>query len=270
MFPLLVSIFVASLLGSLHCVGMCGGFVAFYAGGSQQTRRARWLAHLAYNAGRLVTYLGLGGVAGLLGAGIDRMGRLASIQRGAMLTAGALMVIWGVVMLLPTLGLKQPRILRRVGARFGAVLGRFTDRLNQRPPVFRALSLGLLTTILPCGWLYAFVVGAASTGSVGGGVAVMTAFWLGTVPALLGLGLGLHGVMRRLGRRLPAVTAMVVIAIGVYSLVWRAGVSPQAHHKHHGALPMIYTPKADNAAHRQPARHVAPSQQTHAPAHDHH
>ena len=58
------AVLVASLLGSPHCAGMCGGFVCFY---STQGGGARWYSHLAYNGGRLLSYLGLGLAAGLVG-----------------------------------------------------------------------------------------------------------------------------------------------------------------------------------------------------------
>ena len=69
MTALIATVLGASLLGSAHCAGMCGGFVAFYAGGAASLRgRAAWSCHLAYNGGRLAAYATLGGAAGLLGA----------------------------------------------------------------------------------------------------------------------------------------------------------------------------------------------------------
>jgi hypothetical protein len=91
-----------------------------------------------------------------------------------------------------------------------------------RPPVVRALATGLLTTLLPCGWLYAFVISAAGTGSPAFGALTMAVFWVGTVPILVTLGAGLRAITGALGRRLPTVTAAAVVVVGLATIVMRA------------------------------------------------
>ncbi len=217
MSALLLSVLTASFLGSLHCVGMCGPFVGFYAAAG--AGRA-WAPHLAYSAGRLATYLTLGALAGALGAAVDLAGSAADVKRAAALLCGGVMVLWGVASLLAALGVGR--------ASLGGAAPRFMTRaarnLAQRPPVIRALAMGLLTTFLPCGWLYAFAVAAAATGRVSGGALVMAAFWLGTVPALLGLGAGVQRLAEPLRRRLPALTAAALIVVGLLTLTGRLGV----------------------------------------------
>lgn len=215
MIALLGTALATSLVGSLHCAAMCGPFVGFYAG---QDHASRGLArHAAYNGGRLVVYSALGAVAGAVGAAIDLAGRAFEVQRMAAIVAGGLILTWGVLALLRALGV-------RLGARAGGAgpLGPALVKLRTRPPVVRAAALGLLTAALPCGWLWAFVVAAAATGSAGWGAALMVAFWLGTVPMLLGLGLGMHRLARRLGRRMPVVTAAALIAVGLAAMLTRA------------------------------------------------
>lgn len=211
------AVFAASLLGSPHCAGMCGGFVCFYSG---QGGGARWYSHLAYNGGRLLSYLGLGVAAGLLGAGFDRLGTGAGWTRPAALAAGILMMVWGGIALLLARGIRIPLLrapaLQRVSRRlFGG--------LRNHPPALRALLLGLLTTLLPCGWLYAFVTTAAGTGSVPAATAVMAAFWLGTVPVLAGLGLASQRAFGPFRRHLPAITAAALMIIGLLTLTGRIG-----------------------------------------------
>jgi sulfite exporter TauE/SafE len=139
------AVLAASLLGSPHCAGMCGGFVCFYSG---QGGGARWYTHLAYNGGRLLSYLGLGIAAGLLGAGFDRLGTGAGWTRPAALAAGILMIVWGGIALLRARGVRIP--LPRAHALQRVSRGLFA-RLQNHPPAIRALLLGLLTTLLPCG-----------------------------------------------------------------------------------------------------------------------
>lgn len=210
---LLWTVLTTSLIGSLHCAGMCGPFVAFYAG---TDRRAGWKSHAAYNGGRLFTYVTLGIIAGAVGAAVDLAGGLVQVQRGAALVAGAMILVWGGVALARALGVRIPG--------FGAAgsLPPGLVQLKTRPPVVRAGALGLLSGALPCGWLYAFVLASASTGSPVRGAMVMAAFWLGTVPMLLGLGLTARRLARLLGRRMPVVTAAALIAVGAAALFMRA------------------------------------------------
>jgi hypothetical protein len=97
--------------------------------------------------------------------------------------------------------------------------------------------------MLPCGWLWAFVVTAAGTGSAVGGVAVMTAFWAGTVPVLLALGLGAQVVAVPLRRHIPAVTAVILVGLGLYAIIGRPATALAAVTKHQHATEAV--PSAD-------------------------
>ena len=224
MIVLLSTVLVTSLLGSLHCAAMCGPFVAFYGG----RERNPW-THVAYNGGRLFTYVTLGAVAGVVGAAVDLAGRAADVQRVAALLASALILAWGGIALLRALGVSLPLL----GSARSAGGGERLVKLRRRPPIVRAGALGLLTAALPCGWLYAFVIAAAGTGSAPAGAVLMFAFWLGTVPMLLGLGMTARRLARVLGGRLPVVTAALLIAVGIAGIASRApmfGMTPRAAH----------------------------------------
>ena len=211
------AVLAASLLGSPHCAGMCGGFVCFYSG---QGGGSRWSSHLAYNGGRLLSYLGLGVAAGMFGAGVDRIGAAAGWARPAAIAAGTLMIVWGGVTLLRARGIRIPLPRLRALPRVSRLL---VERLRDHPPAVRALLLGLFTTLLPCGWLYAFVATAAGTGSVPAAMAVMGAFWVGTVPVLAGLGLASQRAFGPLRRHLPAIPAAALVIIGLLTLTGRLG-----------------------------------------------
>ena len=217
MTTLLPTVLVASLVGSLHCVGMCGPFVAFYAGGDASRGARRLLSHVTYSAGRLVAYATLGLAAGSVGAALDLAGSLAGFQRVAGVAAGAIMIGWGVLALLRLRGV---RVLP-AWAGSSAWLQRAFRVVADAPPVMRAGSVGLLSGLLPCGWLWAFLVAAAGTGSAAGGAAVMAAFWLGTVPALVAVGLGAQLLAAPLRRHVPAVTALLLVALGIVAIVSR-------------------------------------------------
>ena len=110
MTPLALAVLGASLLGSLHCAGMCGGFVAFCSAGDAARRRPGLAVHVVHGAGRLVAYVVLGVAAGALGAALDVAGALAGIHRAAAVLAGALVVVWGSAALLAALGVRLPSI----------------------------------------------------------------------------------------------------------------------------------------------------------------
>lgn len=226
----LAGVLLASLVGSVHCAGMCGPFVCVYAGlGSGRTNR--WV-HIAYHGGRLASYLVLGAIAGSLGGGADRLGGLLGVSRTAALLAGVLMVLWGTNTILSANGIALPwrgasRLLR-------SPLGPILSRFRNRPPVVRAGATGMLTTLLPCGWLYAFVAVAAGSGSARLGSATMLFFWLGTLPALSVLGALTQRLAVRYGQRLPIAMASVVVVLGVLTIMGRIGLVPFV------ALPITY------------------------------
>ncbi len=222
----LVSIAGASLLGSLHCAGMCGPFVTFYSGGASSGRRSRLLGHVAYHGGRLLIYSALGGMGGAVGSAIDVAGRAAGLGRAAALLAGSAMLLWGVVLLLEAGGVGIGRSLVPEGLR--ARSSRFLRALASRPPLGRALALGTASALLPCGWLYAFVVTAAGTGSATDGLLVMVAFWSGTVPLLLGLGVGVASILGPIRKHVPLLSAVVLLAIGAAGILGRSNVAALA------------------------------------------
>ncbi len=233
MTTLLTTVFIASLLGSLHCVGMCGGFVAFYSGADGSGGSRRLLSHAAYSGGRLVAYSILGLAAGAIGAALDLAGSLTGVQRVAAVAAGAVMIVWGVFALLQIGGGKVFK--HGSNSRISGWLRRGISLVGQRPPVVRATVVGLLSGVLPCGWLWAFVVTAAGTGSALGGVAVMASFWAGTVPVLLALGLGAQILSVPLRRHIPAVTALILVALGLYAIIGRPTTALAAMIKHQHA-----------------------------------
>jgi sulfite exporter TauE/SafE len=198
---------------------MCGPFAAA-ASGLERPGGASAKRQLPYHLGRLVTYLTLGGAAGALGHVLDRGGALAGWTRASAWVAGAAMILFGLSALVPHTGLVRLGVRSgRAPSRLGAVLA----AIARRAPVERAFLLGLATTFIPCGWLYAFVATAAGTGGVWSGMTVMLAFWGGTLPWLLGATFGLRALVPRLGARVRTATACLIALSGVLLIVLRTG-----------------------------------------------
>jgi sulfite exporter TauE/SafE len=244
MTTLLLTVFVASLLGSLHCIGMCGPFVAFYSGADGSGGARRFFSHAAYSGGRLLTYAVFGIAAGAVGAALDVAGSLAGFQRVAAIIAGLTMILWGVFALLQIRGLRIFKHSSGKG-RIAGFLRRGFSLVSDKPPVVRAAVIGLLSGFLPCGWLWAFVVTAAGTGGALKGVVVMTAFWAGTVPALLAVGLGAQLVSAPLRRQMPTATALLLVGLGLYAIIGRPASVSAAITKHQKMQHQV--PAADEA-----------------------
>jgi sulfite exporter TauE/SafE len=216
---LFLAVFLASLLGSLHCAGMCGAFVAFAVGSGRDGAAGTARTLTAYHLGRLTTYVLLGVAAGALGAAIDLGGEFVGVRRAAAFGAGALMVGFGVILLLRASGVRLPRAPLPPGVQRAVAAGH--QFAASKGPIMRATLVGLFTTLLPCGWLYAFAITAAGTADPALGALVMAAFWLGTVPILTGVGVGARALLGPLGARAPALTALALIGVGVFTAMDR-------------------------------------------------
>jgi len=137
------------------------------------------------------------------------------MQHIASIVAGTVIAGWGVHAIAVARGwLPAP-------AAHGALFQRGLVQLRSRRAAGRAWLIGVLTGLLPCGWLWAFVVSAAGTAHPATGAMVMAVFWLGTVPAMTGV-LALGGALvDRIRRRMPVISACVLIVLGVSTLASR-------------------------------------------------
>ncbi len=237
-------ILLASLVGSVHCAGMCGGFVCFYTGTNSGTDAAALRAHAMYNVGRLTSYLSLGAIAGAIGAGVGSLGAMAGLQHAAAVVAGALMIGWAISTIAAQRGVRVGSL--RAPESWQRAMGRLLHAVREQPMATRAWLTGLLTTMLPCGWLYVFVATAGGSGSIRAGVLTMAMFWIGTVPALLAVGLGAQRLFGPLRQRLPMLSATLVLIMGLLS------ISGHFSMRHSGADSTGANAVSDHAIHRHP------------------
>jgi sulfite exporter TauE/SafE len=151
------------------------------------------------------------------------------------------MILWASAHLAAYMGVRLPRLpgsgaVTWIRGEFGELL----LALRDQPAVVRSGAMGLLTTLLPCGWLYTFVVTAGGTGNAISGAAVMAVFWAGTVPMLFAVGVGARQLGRPLARHLPVASAALVLLLGVLSLAGKLqqiptiGAGAGAQHSHAG------------------------------------
>ncbi|MDP6963638.1 MAG: sulfite exporter TauE/SafE family protein [Planctomycetota bacterium] len=225
MWSVLTGVLLASVLGSLHCAGMCGGIVAATVSDSKKNI-------LFYNLGRFVSYTLVGALAGYFGVMIDLGGESAGIAHFAVIVSGTIMISYGVIQILRIKGLrvKLPKL-----SFLDKLYASSFDKVQRRGPIARALSIGLLTALLPCGWLYLFAINAATTRDPLSGAMIMMFFWLGTVPVLATMGILVKLMSERVKRSLPILSSLVLIVIGFYALIGRWHVPSFAESKASGS-----------------------------------
>jgi len=177
---LYLTTFLAGLAGSMHCIGMCGGFACLVGTGRGGVAAALY-RQLAYSLGRVTTYAFLGAVLGLLGGSLLQGLALpaAAFQTGLAVFAGAVMVWVG----LDFLGVAGR--LRLPGQPLGQALVRPLGSLLRSPHPGAPLALGVANGLLPCPLVYAFAAQALAGAAPLRGAGIMIALGLGTLPAML-------------------------------------------------------------------------------------
>ncbi len=173
--------FITGLLGSLHCVGMCGPIALAlpYQGAGRVAAAGNVLL---YNLGRVLTYALLGTVIGLLGKGLW----LAGMQAYFSIALGVLLL------LIALFSVNVEHNILRIPAFWRLnqwVKINLAQLLKQNSP--RTLfMIGALNGLLPCGLVYMAIVGALAMGSIAEGSLYMALFGLGTLPLMLLTALG--------------------------------------------------------------------------------
>jgi len=152
---ILVSVFLMGLLGGVHCLGMCGGVVAMLTAGLDPQVRSNpskvALFHLNYNLGRILSYILMGVVFGLLGAVLAQTLQMSSFDKALRIFSGVLMIMVGLYIGGWSSGIQ---LLEKFGAKFWALLQPLTKRFLPVKDLKSAFFTGLLWGGIPCGLVY--------------------------------------------------------------------------------------------------------------------
>jgi sulfite exporter TauE/SafE len=168
--------FVVGLLGSLHCIGMCGPIVIALPNNSE-SKLAALIGRILYNLGRITTYTTMGFIFGFLGSGFVLYG----LQQ-------YLSVAFGVIIILYVITPRKIKtsfssnILYKSATKF--IKEMFSKLLSKKTQV-SFFSFGLLNGLLPCAFVYVGLAGAISTGNLISGTLYMMLFGVGTFPVML-------------------------------------------------------------------------------------
>jgi sulfite exporter TauE/SafE len=218
------------LLGSPHCIGMCGGIVGALSTGSpraaRQSRFSMAAYHLTYNAGRILSYTFAGAVAGSIGAQASRISLVTAAPIGALITGLFMIALgfyiagwWRVLTVIEKAGQHFWKFVEPLGRRFLPI---------QKPS--HAFGLGVVWGWLPCSLVYSALALSMMSASSHGGALLMLGFGLGTLPVLLVIG-NLAEHLRKLVRHpaLRQVAGASVILLGVYTCLTAFGEHGNRH-----------------------------------------
>jgi len=192
------SMFMLGILGTGHCIGMCGPLVIAFP-----ARSGRFGSHLYYHLGRIFAYVAIGSVMGGIGAGLAEIAAasggnypvwVARIQMGVSFVAALFLLVFG----LSRLGIiSEPGWIAMASPDKIPGYRKLLKSTFSKKRQTKMLLLGMVMGFLPCGLSFAAFTRALPSGSPINGAAMVFAFALGTVPGLLLLGTGASGFARR-------------------------------------------------------------------------
>lgn len=172
-----VSALIFGLLGSFHCVGMCGP-IAFLLPVDRQNNIRKFLQIMLYHLGRITSYAIIGIAFGLVGKSLSLFG----LQQQLTIIIGVLMLIFLLVPVRKLGGNKTSSYWMNAIGKLKNSLGK--ELKKKRLDTF--FSVGLLNGFLPCGLVYMAVFGAIASGNAFNGAFYMVLFGIGTIPLMTG------------------------------------------------------------------------------------
>lgn len=218
--PTLITAMMVGLLGAVHCLGMCGGVVGSLTFNLKpQVQLSFWRMfpyHLAYNLGRISSYVLMGAMFGWLGSSLTSLASFLPAQQVLQTIAGVFMILLGVYIAGIWNGVV---VVEKLGRYVWAWLKPLAQKMTSVSNLGQAWLYGLVWGWLPCGLVYSMLIMAVSAGGALQGGLVMLAFGLGTLPNLLLMG-SFAFFFTRLSRnqRVRQVAGWLIIALGFWQL----------------------------------------------------
>lgn len=212
-----LAVFIASILGSTHCVTMCGPIAITVNNTSGYIS--------LYHIGRLLSYLTLGLLAGLIGETF-LSNNFSMVSTISIILISAFFIYTGYKLL-------RGRPLEFLPSKtISSIISRPAKwSLTQSKPV-RSLILGIVNGFLPCGWVYIFVIGAVATKSPLYSAGILFVFWLGTVPALSAFPYLYKRIFKKAPRKLSIVAGVILIVVGLANISLHLLPNNHQHNNH--------------------------------------
>ena len=201
------------MIGSFHCIGMCGP-LAFSLPLKNNSDLAKFAGTLLYNSGRIVTYGALGLLFGLAGKSFSLFG----FQQGLSITIGIVILLF---LIAPKKWITQNgkhAVVSKFTGMVREALGRLFFKRNYRS----LFAIGLLNGLLPCGLIYMAIAGAVASADPFKSTLFMASFGLGTLPVMWSvsffgnyIGIGMRQKIRAAYPGLMALVACLLIVRGM-------------------------------------------------------
>ncbi len=210
----LSAMLLMGLVGTAHCIGMCGPLVAILPSENGAIR-----VHLAYNLGRITMYTLVGALLGALGGGLQSLGStgeslawVARLQLMMSLLAAALLIVLG----LARIGLiREPSWMSVASPTMIPGFRQIHTAAINRRRIPMIYAFGVFMGLLPCGLSYAAFSRAVAAQSLFEGAALVGVFGLGTLPGLLLVGTGLAPFMNRTRTLSNALSGLLMIGMSL-------------------------------------------------------
>ncbi|MBU2929642.1 sulfite exporter TauE/SafE family protein [Winogradskyella psychrotolerans] len=212
---MLVSALILGLLGSLHCVGMCGP-IAFMLPVDRSNSFKKVSQIGIYHFGRLLAYSIIGLVFGLVGKSFSLFG----IQQQLSIIIGILMIV---IVLLPQNVIGKYNLTKPLYKAISKVKSSLGKALKKKT-ADTFLTIGFLNGFLPCGLVYMAVFGAIATGSLIEGSLYIVLFGIGTIPLMttaIYLGKFLNSTIKQ---RIQKAIPVFVVVIGLLFILRGLGL----------------------------------------------
>lgn len=198
------------LLGSTHCLGMCGGIVS--AINMQQQKMAY---QVIFNLGRISTYALLGLMTGLIGQLVFMKSWWVGLL-SLRIIAAILMIAVGFYLIGKTQSLAW---IEKMGNRVWRNISPLTKAFLPINSYSRAWGLGLLWGMLPCGLVYSALIISLAQGQFLQNGLFMWLFGLGTLPAIIGLGVASQSMNQALKKKFSLLSGILVLSFGIWTLI---------------------------------------------------
>jgi sulfite exporter TauE/SafE len=208
-----LSAFFIGLLGTSHCLVMCGGISSALSMSTTNNRRLPKL--LLFNGGRLISY----GIAGFIVSSIGIWLSLTHINTALILRSisGVLLIFMGLYVARWWAGLTY---LEKGGQLLWKILQPLTKKMLPIKHYYQALCLGLLWGWLPCGLIYSTLSWVSTQPSSFSGALTMMSFGLGTLPGMMTLGaLSIHIQTFIKNKHVRSISALLLITYGLWTII---------------------------------------------------
>lgn len=198
--------FLVGLLGSFHCVGMCGP-IALALPVFGESKFNLIIGRLLYNLGRIITYSVMGFLFGLLGNRVILFG----LQQNLSITLGILILFYVLTPKKLKAKLSELTIYKSITNFIKTNFAKLISKKSHNS----LFTIGLLNGLLPCGFVYVGIAGAISTGDSINGAVYMCLFGLGTTPimfltSMIGKVLTFN-LRRKINKLIPAFTFLLAV-----------------------------------------------------------